>query len=179
MPDLEENSAYWNEGFHWRHGGDEWSDWWGGPERRWRATLHPRVERFLPARRLLEIAPPERSLDAVLARPLRRTDRHRPAGAVSTAETVGPYETAVGLNCFRQELVRWGEDHSFLNDCFTWIARADSKHDRRHEITANAAFMDEARQARTADHLSEDNPFARASELVGLNVSSSTEDPRE
>jgi hypothetical protein len=57
MPDLSENAGYWDGGFHWRYGGDEWSDWWGGPRRQWRATLYPRVEQFLPACRLLEIAP--------------------------------------------------------------------------------------------------------------------------
>lgn len=57
MPDLDENSAYWDGGFHWRHGGDEWSDWWGGPEPEWCVTVYPRIEEFLPVRRLLEIAP--------------------------------------------------------------------------------------------------------------------------
>jgi hypothetical protein len=57
MPELSENAAYWDGGFHWRHRGDEWSDWWGGPESQWHATIYPRIERFLPAHRLLEIAP--------------------------------------------------------------------------------------------------------------------------
>ena len=57
MPELSENSGYWDGGFHWRYGGDEWSDWWGSPTRQWRATLYPRVEQFLPTGRLLEIAP--------------------------------------------------------------------------------------------------------------------------
>jgi hypothetical protein len=57
MPELSENAAYWDGGFHWRRGGDEWSDWWGGPEPQWQATVYPRIEPFLPARRLLEIAP--------------------------------------------------------------------------------------------------------------------------
>jgi SAM-dependent methyltransferase len=57
MPDLDENASYWDGGFHWRHGGDEWSDWWGGPEPQWRATVYPRIAEFLPAHRLLEIAP--------------------------------------------------------------------------------------------------------------------------
>jgi SAM-dependent methyltransferase len=57
MPDLHENAAYWNGGFHWRHGGDEWSNWWGGPGPEWSVTVYPRIKEFLPVERLLEIAP--------------------------------------------------------------------------------------------------------------------------
>jgi SAM-dependent methyltransferase len=57
MPDLEENAAYWDGGFHWRYGGDEWSRWWGSPEAQWRATIYPRVAEYLPVHRLVEIAP--------------------------------------------------------------------------------------------------------------------------
>jgi SAM-dependent methyltransferase len=57
MPGLNENAVYWDGGFHWRHRGDEWSDWWGGPEPQWHATIYPRIEPFLPACLLLEIAP--------------------------------------------------------------------------------------------------------------------------
>src|SRR5689334_2178809 len=57
MPDLEENAAYWDGGFHWRYGGDEWSRWWGTPEAQWRATIYPRIAEYLPVRRLVEIAP--------------------------------------------------------------------------------------------------------------------------
>jgi ubiquinone/menaquinone biosynthesis C-methylase UbiE len=239
MPELSENASYWDGGFHWRHGGDEWSDWWGGPERQWRATIQPRVERFLPARRLLEIAPgygrwtqflrdhcgeligidlsaqcvqecrsrfredsrlsfhvndgkslaaaPDGTVDFVfsfdslvhverdvmdayvaeLARVLGDDGvaflhhsnmasydseevgpriPHWRSGSVS-AETVAQSATAVGFNCFRQELVRWGADHQFLNDSFTWIARTDSRHDRPREVVANAAFMEEAERA--------------------------------
>jgi ubiquinone/menaquinone biosynthesis C-methylase UbiE len=57
MPDLEENVAYWDGSFHWRYGGDEWSRWWGSPRAQWRGTVYPRIEAYLPARRLVEIAP--------------------------------------------------------------------------------------------------------------------------
>jgi SAM-dependent methyltransferase len=240
MPELSENADYWDGGFHWRHGGDEWSAWWGGPRREWRTTLYPRVEDFLPARRLLEIAPgygrwtqflrdhcdeligidlsakcveacrrrfkrdrrlsfhvnDGKSLAAVqdgtvdfvfsfdslvhvehdvmdayvaeIARVLSHdgvaflhhsnmaaytTEEigqripHWRAGSVS-AETVAQSATNVGLNCFRQELVGWGADHGFLNDSFTWIARASTEHDRPRKVVANEAFMEETDRAR-------------------------------
>jgi SAM-dependent methyltransferase len=239
MPDVEENAAYWEEGYHWRHGGDEWSDWWGGPEAEWHQTIYPRVAPFLPAHRILEIAPGYGRWTQFLAehcdeligidlstrcvkacRRRFRKDRRlsfyandgkslaaAPAGAVDfvfsfdslvhveqdvmdayvpelarvlsadgvafihhsnmgaypreevgprvphwrarsgSAESVADAATRAGLNCFRQELVPWGDEHSFLSDSFTWIARAGSRHDRPREVTANAAFMDEARQA--------------------------------
>jgi SAM-dependent methyltransferase len=72
---------------------------------------------------------------------------HWRAASVS-AESLAQSATSVGLNCFRQELVGWGADHRFLNDSFTWIARAGTKHDRPREVVANDAFMQEAQQAR-------------------------------
>lgn len=57
MPDLEENVAYWNKQFHWRYGGDEWSNWWGNPRAEWEATVFPRVSEYLPVSRIVEIAP--------------------------------------------------------------------------------------------------------------------------
>jgi hypothetical protein len=57
MPDLDENAAYWDGGFHWRYSGEEWSAWWGGSEPEWLVTIEPRIAEFLPAKRLLEIAP--------------------------------------------------------------------------------------------------------------------------
>jgi 2-polyprenyl-3-methyl-5-hydroxy-6-metoxy-1,4-benzoquinol methylase len=237
MPDLTESRAYWDGGYHWRHGGDEWSDWWAGPEAQWQVTLYPRVEPFLPAHRLLEIAPGygrwtqflrdhcdelvaidlsarcveacrrrfrkdrrlsfhvndgkslsaarDDSIDFVfsfdslvhveqeivdayiveIARVLtvdgvaflhhsnmaaygvEAKEPHWRSTSVS-AETVSDSAAAAGLNCFRQELVRWGEEHQFLNDSFTWIARPDSEHDTPREVLANPTFMDETRQAR-------------------------------
>lgn len=242
MPEVEENAAYWDGSFHWRRGGDEWSDWWGGPEHQWHATVYPRVERFLPAPRLLEIAPgfgrwtqflrhhceeligidlsqrcvvacrrrfwrdrrltfhvndgktlpgvAEGGVDLVfsfdslvhverdvmdsylreIARILSRDGvaflhhsnmgaypaeqvglriPHWRSGSVS-AESVAVAAAAAGLSCFKQELIRWGDDHDFLNDSFTWITRRGAKHDRPPELIANPAFMTEARQAARA-----------------------------
>jgi hypothetical protein len=71
---------------------------------------------------------------------------HWRSGSVS-AETVAEAAEAVGLNPFRQELIGWGDDHRFLNDSFTWIARAGSRHDAPREVVVNENFMQEARAA--------------------------------
>jgi 2-polyprenyl-3-methyl-5-hydroxy-6-metoxy-1,4-benzoquinol methylase len=240
MPDLDENVAYWNSDFHWRYGGDEWSAWWGGPEPQWQVTIYPRIRRFLPTRRLLEIAPgfgrwteflrsycdelvgidlskkcikacrrrfrndrnltfhvnDGKSLEAVRDRQadfvfsfdsLVHVERdvmdayiheiarvltddgaafihhsnmaaypaaevgpripHWRTGSVS-AETVAEAAAAAGLSAFRQELIRWGDDHHFLNDSLSWIARAGSLYDSRREVVANENFMQETRTAR-------------------------------
>jgi SAM-dependent methyltransferase len=238
MPDLDENAAYWDGGFHWRHRGDEWSAWWGTPEAEWRATIYPRIEEFLPVRLLLEIAPgygrwtqflrhecerlvgidlsskcvracrrrfwrdrrlrfhvnDGKSLRAVddgtvdfafsfdslvhveadvmdayvaeLARVLRPDGvafLHHSNMAAYPAEEVGPkiphwrsgsvsgesiaeLASGLGLSCFKQELIGWGDEHPFLNDALSWIARAGSPHDRPREIVRNEHFMDEARR---------------------------------
>jgi hypothetical protein len=72
---------------------------------------------------------------------------HWRAGSVS-AESVALTATAVGLNCFKQELVGWGVDHDFLSDAFTWITRVGARHDRPRDVFANETFMEEAHQAR-------------------------------
>ena len=239
MPELEENITYWERDFHWRHGGDEWSDWWGSPEAQWRATVWPRVRAYLPAQRAVEIAPgfgrwteflrehcdeligvdvaekcvkacrrrfrrdrrltffanDGRSLPMVasgcagfvfsfdslvhverdvmdayvreVARILRDdgvaflhhsnmagydVGRHLPhwrSGSVS-AETVAATASEVGLSCFAQELVPWGNDHDYLSDAFTWVARAGSRHDHPREVVTNEAFMDEAARAQAS-----------------------------
>jgi SAM-dependent methyltransferase len=239
MPDLDENAAYWNQGFHWRYGGDEWSAWWGGPEAEWRVTIAPRIDEFLPTKRLVEIAPGygrwthflrhhceelvgidlsakcvkacrrrfrhERNLsfhvndgknlsvvddasvdfvfsfdslvhaeqdviDAYLAElarvltadgvgflhhsnmaaypPERVGPRipHWRSGSVS-ADTVADSASRVGLNCFRQELVGWGDEHDFLNDSFSWIARPGSVCDRPRDVVVNTSFMEEPARA--------------------------------
>jgi SAM-dependent methyltransferase len=56
MPTLETNKQHW-EDYEWPQGGDEWSVAWGGSEYVWYAVLLPRLLRFLPAPRVLEIAP--------------------------------------------------------------------------------------------------------------------------
>jgi SAM-dependent methyltransferase len=56
MPDLEWNRLTWNQPDQWRIGGDDWSDGWGGPSPQRYGALFPRIARWLPAARILEIA---------------------------------------------------------------------------------------------------------------------------
>src|SRR4051794_32353823 len=55
MPSIEENLSWGN--YSWPEGGNEWSRDWGGIETHWHAAILPRIRRFLPTRRILEIAP--------------------------------------------------------------------------------------------------------------------------
>jgi SAM-dependent methyltransferase len=57
MPDLSWNKAVWGSSYHWADGGEEWSVTWGGSEAQWFGAIYPRLHRFLPTRRILEIAP--------------------------------------------------------------------------------------------------------------------------
>jgi len=57
MPDLSWNNATWGSNYDWQGEGEEWSQAWGGSEAQWFGSLLPRIHRFLPARRVLEIAP--------------------------------------------------------------------------------------------------------------------------
>jgi SAM-dependent methyltransferase len=57
MPDLEWNRVTWNNQREWRDGGDDWSEGWGGPEPQWYGAIFPRIARWLPAAKVLEIAP--------------------------------------------------------------------------------------------------------------------------
>lgn len=57
MPDLDWNSSLWGGAYGWEEQGEEWSAAWGGSEAQWFGCLYPRLHRFLPARRVLEIAP--------------------------------------------------------------------------------------------------------------------------
>src|SRR5947209_4782180 len=57
MPDVEWNRFTWNEGYSWEKDGDEWSVAWGGAHAHWYGSIYPRINRFLPAHRILEIAP--------------------------------------------------------------------------------------------------------------------------
>lgn len=57
MPDLAWNKTHWGSDYKWPALGEEWSAAWGGSEPQWFGSLLPRLHRFLPARRILEIAP--------------------------------------------------------------------------------------------------------------------------
>lgn len=57
MPDIAWNSHWWGDHYHWKTGGEEWSDPWGGSEAQWFGSIYPRLHRFLPAKSILEIAP--------------------------------------------------------------------------------------------------------------------------
>jgi SAM-dependent methyltransferase len=57
MPALADNISMWNEAYDWSQQGDEWSDAWGGVSYQWWVTLFSRIQGFVPARRILEIAP--------------------------------------------------------------------------------------------------------------------------
>ncbi len=48
----------WDERYGWPEAGSEWSDHWGGdPAAQWHGTIYPRLQPFLPASSILEIAP--------------------------------------------------------------------------------------------------------------------------
>jgi SAM-dependent methyltransferase len=57
MPDVAWNARIWGDNSNWQQAGDEWSGDWGNSEAQWFGCLYPRIHRFLPAARVLEIAP--------------------------------------------------------------------------------------------------------------------------
>jgi len=57
MPSASWNLATWDDEYDWSQAGEEWSAAWGGSEAQWFGTLLPRLHRFFPADRILEIAP--------------------------------------------------------------------------------------------------------------------------
>jgi SAM-dependent methyltransferase len=57
VPDVFWNRGVWGSTYHWPAGGEEWSRAWGGSEAQWFGSIFPRLHRFLPAQRILEIAP--------------------------------------------------------------------------------------------------------------------------
>ena len=57
MPLLSQNRAVWGNTWDWSRRGDEWSDGWGGVSYQWWTTLFPRIQGYVPAGRILEIAP--------------------------------------------------------------------------------------------------------------------------
>jgi len=56
MPTLHENKSTWDGAYVWEHRGDEWSAAWGGPSMQWYGAILPRIQTFLPAPTILEIA---------------------------------------------------------------------------------------------------------------------------
>lgn len=60
MPSIESNRSWWEgaeSADHWARAGDNWSDAFGDPAAQWFGSLMPRVHHYLPAPRVLEIAP--------------------------------------------------------------------------------------------------------------------------
>lgn len=57
MATLASNYEYWDQAYHWDDDGEEWSAPWGGTQLMWTATILPRIRSFVPAARIVEIAP--------------------------------------------------------------------------------------------------------------------------
>ncbi len=57
MPSIGENLDYWEVEYDWNQGGDAWSGPWGDASAQWYGSILPRIRHFLPAPRILEIAP--------------------------------------------------------------------------------------------------------------------------
>jgi len=55
MPSVEQNLAMWNP--DWGHDGSPWSERWGNVPAQWYGCIYPRIARYLPTKRILEIAP--------------------------------------------------------------------------------------------------------------------------
>lgn len=56
MPTIDENLNTWSN-YDWSQAGNEWSNNWGGSEYMWALTIYPRIQKFLPTKNILEIAP--------------------------------------------------------------------------------------------------------------------------
>jgi len=57
MPAVEQNRRTWDGGYDWSQQGEEWSESWGTSEAQWFGSIYPRIQAFLPAQTILEIAP--------------------------------------------------------------------------------------------------------------------------
>ena len=57
MPDITANTTEWDVNYEWSQAGDEWSSDFGGSASQWYGSLLPRIHQFLPANRVLELAP--------------------------------------------------------------------------------------------------------------------------
>lgn len=65
MADINTNHQTWSA-YDWSRGGEEWSDAWGGSEKLWKHVLLPRIQSFVPAENILEIAPGRGRMTAFL-----------------------------------------------------------------------------------------------------------------
>lgn len=54
---VEENKTLWDGAYDWAGAGEEWSQGWGGSDAQWQMSIRPRIQSFLPADTILEIAP--------------------------------------------------------------------------------------------------------------------------
>lgn len=57
MASVQDNLSTWNGSYDWSGQGDEWSAAWGGTEAKWLGTILPRIQQFIPAGTILELAP--------------------------------------------------------------------------------------------------------------------------
>ncbi len=57
MPTIQENLKAWDYYYKWPMDGEPWSTPWGTSTAQWEHTLLPRIQKFLPAGTILEIAP--------------------------------------------------------------------------------------------------------------------------
>ncbi len=57
MPTVEQNLRQWGADYEWEKRGEEWSASWGGAEAQWFGAILPRINAFVPATTILEIAP--------------------------------------------------------------------------------------------------------------------------
>jgi hypothetical protein len=56
MGTIKENQETWTQ-YNWWDSGDEWSNGWGSSPQMWYSTILPRISSYLPANKILEIAP--------------------------------------------------------------------------------------------------------------------------
>ena len=57
MPTVEQNLQMWDAEYVWTKEGEEWSSTWGGSESQWFGAIFPRIQSFVPAGTILELAP--------------------------------------------------------------------------------------------------------------------------
>src|SRR5579885_3628330 len=57
MPTIETNKGIWDGSYDWTGEGEEWSAGWNGSESQWFFCIYPRIHAFVPAERVVEIAP--------------------------------------------------------------------------------------------------------------------------